>query len=37
MDDAAGVVDDAVLVSTVSTNLLGTIRVTSAFIDGQQQ
>jgi uncharacterized oxidoreductase len=33
MDDAAGVVDDAVLVSTVNTNLLGTIRVTSAFIE----
>jgi uncharacterized oxidoreductase len=33
VDDAAGVVDDAVLVSTVNTNLLGTIRVTSAFIE----
>jgi uncharacterized oxidoreductase len=33
IDDAAGVVDDAVLVSTVNTNLLGTIRVTSAFIE----
>ena len=32
-DDAVGVVDDAVLVSTVNTNLLGTIRVTSAFIE----
>jgi len=32
-DAAAGVVDDAVLVSTVNTNLLGTIRVTSAFIE----
>src|SRR6267142_3483261 len=33
IDDAAGVVDDDVLVSTVNTNLLGTIRVTSAFIE----
>src|SRR6202045_1467096 len=33
IDDAAGVVDDAVLVSTVNTNLLGTVRVTSAFIE----
>ena len=33
IDDAAGVIDDAVLVSTVNTNLLGTIRVTSAFIE----
>jgi uncharacterized oxidoreductase len=33
IDDAAGVVDDAVLVSTVNTNLVGTIRVTSAFIE----
>src|SRR6202795_3279454 len=33
IDDAAGVVDDAVLVSTVNTNLLGSIRVTSAFIE----
>ena len=33
IDDAAGVVDDAVLVSSVNTNLLGTIRVTSAFIE----
>jgi uncharacterized oxidoreductase len=33
IDDAAGVVDDAVLVSTVNTNLLGTIRLTSAFIE----
>jgi uncharacterized oxidoreductase len=32
-DDAASVIDDAVLVSTVNTNLLGTIRVTSAFIE----
>src|SRR6202790_742463 len=33
IDDAAGVIDDALLVSTVNTNLLGTIRVTSAFIE----
>jgi uncharacterized oxidoreductase len=33
IDDAAGPVDDDVLVSTVNTNLLGTIRVTSAFIE----
>ena len=33
VDDAAGIVDDAVLVSTVNTNLLGTIRVASAFIE----
>jgi uncharacterized oxidoreductase len=33
IDDAASVIDDAVLVSTVNTNLLGTIRVTSAFIE----
>jgi uncharacterized oxidoreductase len=33
IDDAAGVIDDGVLVSTVNTNLLGTIRVTSAFIE----
>jgi uncharacterized oxidoreductase len=33
IDDAAGVVDDAVLVSTVNTNLVGTIRATSAFIE----
>ena len=33
VDDAAGAVDDAVLVSTVNTNLLGSIRVTSAFIE----
>src|ERR1700676_4254563 len=31
--DAAGVIDDALLVSPVNTNLLGTIRVTSAFIE----
>ena len=33
IDDAAGVIDDALLVSTVNTNLLGTIRVTSALIE----
>jgi uncharacterized oxidoreductase len=33
IDDVAGVVDDAVLVSTVNTNLLGSIRTTSAFIE----
>jgi len=33
IDDAAGVIDDGLLVSTVNTNLLGTIRVTSAFIE----
>ena len=31
-DDAAGVVDDAMLVATVTTNLLGPIRMTSALI-----
>jgi uncharacterized oxidoreductase len=33
IDDAAGVIDDGLLVSTVNTNLLGTIRVTSALIE----
>ena len=33
IDDAAGVIDDALLVSTVNTNLVGTIRVTSALIE----
>ncbi|MDQ0046726.1 putative oxidoreductase [Paenibacillus polymyxa] len=32
-DDAAGVIDEDVLVSTVTTNLLGPIRLTSAFIE----
>jgi uncharacterized oxidoreductase len=32
IDDAAGVIDDALLVSIVNTDLLGTIRVTSALI-----
>jgi uncharacterized oxidoreductase len=32
-DDAAGVVDDELLVSTVTTNLLGPIRMTSAVIE----
>ncbi|URJ51007.1 SDR family oxidoreductase [Paenibacillus polymyxa] len=31
-DDAAGVIDEDVLISTVTTNLLGPIRLTSAFI-----
>ena len=33
VDDAAGVIDDALLISTVNTNLLGTIRLTSALIE----
>jgi uncharacterized oxidoreductase len=33
IDDAASAINDALLVSTVNTNLLGTIRVTSAFIE----
>jgi uncharacterized oxidoreductase len=32
-DQAAGVIDDKVLVSTVTTNLLGPIRLTSALVD----
>ncbi|MGN8227699.1 SDR family oxidoreductase [Paenibacillus polymyxa] len=32
-DDAAGVIDEDVLISTVTTNLLGPIRLTSAFIE----
>src|SRR6201993_219767 len=32
-DQAAGVVDDRLLVSTVTTNLLGPIRLTSALLD----
>jgi uncharacterized oxidoreductase len=33
IDDAAGVIDDKLLVSTITTNLLGPIRMTSALID----
>jgi uncharacterized oxidoreductase len=33
VDDAAGVLDEAVLVSTITTNLLGPIRMTSALIE----
>lgn len=33
VDDAAGPIDDDLLVSTVTTNLLGPIRLTSALID----
>lgn len=33
LDDAAGQVDDDLLTSTVETNLLGTIRMTSALIE----
>src|SRR5437016_13512919 len=33
IDDAAGVLDEAVLVSTIATNLLGPIRMTSALIE----
>jgi uncharacterized oxidoreductase len=33
IDDAAGSIDDALLVSTVTTNLLGPIRMSSALID----
>jgi uncharacterized oxidoreductase len=33
IDDAAGPIDDAVAVSTVTTNLLGPIRLTGAFIE----
>ena len=32
-DQAAGVIDDKLLVSTVTTNLLGPIRLTSALMD----
>jgi uncharacterized oxidoreductase len=32
-DQAAGVIDDELLVSTVTTNLLGPIRLTSALVD----
>ena len=33
VDHAAGVIDDKLLVSTVETNLLGPIRLTSALVD----
>jgi uncharacterized oxidoreductase len=33
IDDAAGVIDDKLLVSTITTNLRGPIRMTSALID----
>src|ERR1700730_543061 len=33
VDDASGPIDDGLLVSTVTTNLLGPIRLTSALID----
>jgi uncharacterized oxidoreductase len=33
IDDAADAIDDGLLVSTVTTNLLGPIRLTSALID----
>src|SRR5471032_1799406 len=33
IDDAAGAIDDAITVSTVTTNLLGPIRMTSALIE----
>ena len=33
VDDAAGVIDEAVLTSTIATNLLGPIRLTSALIE----
>jgi len=32
-DQAAGVIDDKLLVSTVTTNLLGPVRTTSALVD----
>ena len=37
VDDAAGVIDDALIVSTITTNLIGPIRITSALIDHLKQ
>src|SRR5437773_7531231 len=37
IDDAAGTVDDQLLTSTVATNLLGPIRMTSALIEHLKQ
>jgi len=33
VDDVSGAIDDAVAVSTVTTNLLGPIRMTSALVE----
>ena len=33
IDDAAGTIDDGLLVSTITTNLMGPIRMTSALIE----
>ena len=37
MDDAGGVVDDDIIVSTLTTNLMGPIRMTSALIEHLKQ
>lgn len=37
IDDAAGAIDDELLVSTITTNLMGPIRMTSALIDHLKQ